>query len=187
VLKDFIIKPLNKNDLPLLIDFTDHWIGQNYYTQKDLEDIFLQSNLNGLNSSLVAWHTDRIIGVRFSLAPGQWLESHTSNYSERWGIDKNKVGYFKSLFICDEFRRSGLGSTLSNNSIEILKKMGAQAIICHSWLESPESSSQNYLIKNGFKEVGKHQKFWHHIDYQCTRCGPDRCICTAVEMILELK
>jgi ribosomal protein S18 acetylase RimI-like enzyme len=183
-IKEIRIKPLALSDLPVLLDFTDQWIGKSYYSEKDLEQIYRQSNLNGMNSSLIAWHNNKIKGIRFSLAPGQWIDSSSKIYSDRWGVAQNKAGYFKSLFICDEFQRMGLGSTLSHQSIEILKNMGAEAVVCHSWLESPNNSSQKYLKNNGFKEVGRHLNFWYSIDYQCPRCWPDRCICTAVEMLL---
>ena len=67
--------------------------------------------------------------------------------------------------------------------LSILKDMGAEAVLCHSWMESPENSSQRYLLKMGFQKIKEHPKFWYEIDYFCTRCGPSRCVCTAGEMI----
>ena len=32
------------------------------------------------------------------------------------------------------------------------------------------------IIHNG-------ERFWFEVDYQCVKCAPERCICTALEMI----
>ena len=97
-----------------------------------------------------------------------------------------KMSYFKSLFVSGDYQQQGLGKTLSTKSIELLKQMGAEAILCHSWLESPGNSSQKYLQRMGFTDVTTHEKFWYPVDYHCTRCGPAKCVCTAIEMIKKI-
>ena len=96
------------------------------------------------------------------------------------------MSYFKSLFVSGDYQQQGLGKTLSTKSIELLKQMGAEAILCHSWLESPGNSSQKYLQRMGFTDVTTHEKFWYPVDYHCTRCGPAKCVCTAIEMIKKI-
>ena len=54
------------------------------------------------------------------------------------------MGYFKSLFIHEDYQGAGLGKTLSHKA-SVLKEMGAHAVLCHSWMESPKNSSQRYL------------------------------------------
>ena len=71
--------------------------------------------------------------------------------------------------------------------MEVIKLMGGKAVLCHSWLESPGNSSQRYLSSIGFESVKEHEKFWYEIDYECTRCGPEKCVCTAMEMIKYLE
>ena len=64
--------------------------------------------------------------------------------------------------------------------------MECQAVVAHSWKESPNNSSMKYLEKLGFLPVGEHPLFWSEVDYDCTRCGKPPCQCTATEMILYL-
>lgn len=177
-------KNLDINDLEAVRLFTDRWIGDKYYSTLELELILLFSNLNGLNASFCAWSGARLAGIRLTYAPGIWLDSLTRGVTPSlWDCSWEKVAYFKSLFVDESFHKMGIGSTLSSLSIEVLKKMGAKAIICHSWLQSPGNSSQIYLQRLGFKAVKEHLKFWYPVDYECPVCSPKRCGCTALEMI----
>jgi GNAT superfamily N-acetyltransferase len=171
------------DDLEVVKRFTDCWIGNEYYSEHDLREILKQSSKDGCSSCFLAWHGQTLIGVRLSLAPSHWMNSSVKSYPELWNIESHLVGYFKSLFIHGEFRGQGIGKKLSDLAIAILRRQGAKAIVTHSWLESPDNSSQSYLLAAGFTEVGRHQRFWEPIDYHCLRCGPERCQCTAVEMI----
>lgn len=184
--EEMMIRELAPTDIAGVKSFTDRWIGENYYSNEELQESLEFSKKNNLNASLVAVEGDKIVGVRLTYAPGAWTKKARGITPAGWKVAQNEVAYFKSLFIHEEFQKMGIGRRLSSQSIEILKQMGARAIICHSWLESPGNSSQKYLQKMGFEEVARHEKFWYPIDYQCTRCGPARCVCTAVEMIKYL-
>lgn len=164
-------------------DFTDQWIGLDYFSCEDLRHFLLLSQKDGWNASFLAWEDQKLIGVRLTLAPSTWISAETKIQITKWNVDADKVGYFKSLFIDENYRAQGLGKLLSAESKKILLKQGAQAIVTHSWLESPGNSSQNYLLKDGFTEVSRYANFWEPIDYECVRCTPKRCQCTAVEMI----
>lgn len=172
------------DDVPAVKVFTDKWIGDNYYSEIELETILLLSCVDGQNASFTAWVGDELAGIRLTYAPGNWLDKTTRGVTpELWPVNWKKVAYFKSLFIDDKFQKMGIGSGLSNRSIEVLKKMGTKGIICHSWLQSPGNSSQIYLQKLGFGPIKEHLKFWYPIDYECPVCTPDRCVCTALEMM----
>lgn len=170
-------------DLDRIKKFTDDWIGLNYFSVEDLKTIQLQSCFNGLNASLVAYAGEQIVGVRLSLAPASWIDADMKLSTYLWQVDAGSVGYFKSLFIHKDYRNSGLGTKMSAESEQILRKMGANAILTHSWLESPNNSSQKYLQSFKFIELARIPKFWNHIDYLCVHCTPNPCQCTAVEMI----
>lgn len=185
----YVIKNLTLNNQlknKELIAFCDKQIGPGYYKLSDLQRIEANSTSHGYVSSLLAYtkHDDRLIGVRFTLAPGNWsLEKNIKGFSKTlWPCDPKRVGYFKSLFIDPEFQKAGLGSKLSLCSLEILKKMAALGIVCHSTLNSPNNSSMKYLTKLGFQPIKEHPLFWHGIDYECTHCQKNPCICTAMEM-----
>ena len=179
----FRIKSFELQDIPAVRKFTDRWIGSNYFTDESLEEILEISTQKGKCSSLIALEEERLVGVRITYAPGRWIYQQRGLSIKDWPITPDKVGYFKSLFVADDFQNRGVGRSLSLASLEILKEIGAGAVICHSWLESPGNGSSNYLEKLGFQPVKRHEKFWLEVDYQCVKCAPERCICTALEMI----
>ena len=167
--------------------FTDKWIGENYFIEKDLENILDLSIKDGLNASFLAIEDNELVGIRLTYAPGSWVNKFPQGISpDLWKVEKNEVAYFKSLFIKEDYQGKGLGKKLSNESIKVLLKMGAKAIVCHSWLESPNDSSRRYLKKMGFEKIKEHPLFWSCLDYECVRCTPKKCACTAVEMIKYL-
>ncbi|MGZ3794704.1 MAG: GNAT family N-acetyltransferase [Bdellovibrio sp.] len=182
-MKNICVLPFESKDIFAVKEFTDLWIGRDYYSFKDLERILELSWKNNLNSSFLAWDRSQLVGVRLTFAPGQWISEKLKVCPEKWNVSADKVAYFKSLFIDEKYRSLGLGKMLSSMSKEIVQKQHGEAIVTHSWLESPGNSSQMYLSKDGFTEIARHEKFWEPIDYQCTRCSPQRCQCTAVEMI----
>lgn len=186
---EFKIRPLKKEDISALKDFTDQWIGKDYYELNELEEILEASHGEGTCASFGAWSlsTQELVAARLTLAPNKWSQIIKRGLSPKsWPCELPEMAYFKSLFVAEGFQGKGLGRSLSEASLEELKKMGARAVLCHSWLESPGNSSQRYLLGMNFKEVARHEKFWFPIDYECTRCAPERCICTAAEMVLEL-
>lgn len=164
--------------------FTDRWIGQNYYSEEELREVLELSVKDHLNASWAAMQEDEMVGIRLCYAPGAWTKKFKRGLSpDLWPVEESTMAYFKSLFIHRDQQQKGLGQKLSQKAIEQLKQMGAKAVLCHSWLESPGNSSQRYLLKMGFTPVKEHPLFWNPIDYLCTRCAPDRCQCTAIEMV----
>ncbi len=181
---DLLIRPVSAADIPAIKAFTDRWIGLDYYAAGELEELLEQSQ----GASLGAFASNgEMAAIRLSLAPNSWVEGLGRGVTPSlWRVGPQEMAYFKSLFVSKKFQARGLGVELSLRSIEVLKKLGAKAVLCHSWLESPNNSSQRYLHKLGFEEVARFPKFWYPIDYECTRCAPERCVCTAVEMVKYL-
>jgi ribosomal protein S18 acetylase RimI-like enzyme len=179
--------PISNDDIGEILEFTDKWIGKSYFSEAELLEILSKSRKDNLCASYKAVLNGKLAGIRLSFAPGMWITSSTKGLStNEWKISQESVAYFKSLFVGGDFQKLGIGKTLSNKSMETLTKMGAKAIICHSWLESPNNSSQRYLKSFGFESVNEYEAFWSDIDYDCTRCSPSRCSCNAAEMIKYL-
>ena len=171
------------HDIRMVRIFTDKNIGRNYFTEQDLRLILDKSK----GTSFLAKHNTRIVGIRLTYAPGQWIGSFSKRLSQdKWGVSPEKTAYFQSLFIDPVFSGRGIGPALSQKSIEALKKQKTEAIVCHSWLESPRDSSMRYLTKLGFKTVETYDAYWSDKDYLCTGCNTRPCSCSAAEMILEL-
>lgn len=181
------LRALNHSDLPAIKAFTDETIGKNYFSAKELEDIFNKSYSLGVMCSFVMTDPcDNLKGIRLAFAPGNWSKGKGSKLrADLWRVDADKVGYFQSLFIAKSAQGKGWGPKLSALSIEAFSRLGAKAIVTHAWKESPNNSSVRYLSKFGFQFVAAHPNYWIDVDYECVRDGKP-CRCTAEEMIKYL-
>mgnify|MGYP003952745703 CR=1 FL=1 len=175
---------LDKSRLDDLKRFSDRWIGKNYFTIEQLEKVLELSFIDERSASLLAYDKSDLVGIRITLINPSWQNDFKIGLSfDKWNLEPKKVAYFKSLFIASSFQKMGLGKSLSLSSIKKLKEMGFEGVVCHSWLESPGNGSQIYLEKMGFTKIFNHKNLWYNIDYECIRCRPKRCKCTAIEMI----
>ncbi|MCB0419667.1 MAG: GNAT family N-acetyltransferase [Bdellovibrionales bacterium] len=183
------IRPANTLALAALKTFTDAQIGKDYYSLTDLQALMSLSldSQGDCHSFTLVNSENEILGIRFTFPPGNWIkEVDFPLLKSLWNIDPYNVAYFKSLFIKPELQMQGWGSKLSHFSIDKLRSIGAKAIVCHAWVESPGNSSRRYLNKMGFQELGTHPHFWAPVDYLCSGCQTKPCLCTASEMILYL-
>lgn len=182
------IRPLEENDLPAVKIFSDRVIGADYFSATDLKDLLMKSrDASGVMYSMVLIdETGSVRGMRLTFPPGNWSKGRGAGLSpELWGFGLDETAYFQSLFVDPDLTGQGWGRRLSLESLDRLRTFGAKAVVCHSWLESPNDSSGRYLRKLDFKHVKFHPKYWNNVDYQCPRCGRP-CICTAEEMIKYL-
>lgn len=180
------IVPLSQEILPEVKKFTDQQIGENYYDIKELTLKWQASKKQGLISSFVLIDSGEVQGLRLSFPPGQWIQGKGEKLSPHlWPHPIEETAYFQSLFIAPHFQRKGWGTRLSLKSIEVLRKLEAHGVVCHSWVESPGQSSQKYLMALQFKSICLYPEFWKEVDYVCSRDGQP-CLCTAEEMYLDL-
>ena len=182
------ILPAENIHWPQIQQLCDRVLGSNYYTASEVSEFEKLSQLQGKTCSFVLVDPeDKVLAARVTFAPGKWLNQLKDKcHPQLWPFKGENIAYFKSLLVDESIRGQGWGPKLSQKSLEILKSWGCQAVICHSWLESPNNSSQKYLLAYGFKPLINIENFWYEKDYECTRCSPNRCVCTAVEMIYPL-
>lgn len=195
-MSNFVMVPLNEQDLDRLKEFTDRAIGAGYYSDAEIQDIFQRSTLEGARApndraksmcSFLLKDGDEILGVRFTFPPGRWSQGKGDGLTpSKWPHPLSETGYFQSLFLDDRVQGQGWGARLSKKSAEVLAAVGAKGIVCHSWKESPGGSSTKYLLKMGFHPIKEHPLYWQHVDYNCTRCLKPPCQCTAIEMYYEI-
>lgn len=180
------IRPLKEPDLVDLKSFTDSTIGTGYYSQEELLDIYQRSQKNGKMCSFLLIQDGQILGFRLTYPPGQWNHGKGRQLSPHlWRVTPAETAYFQSLFLHPSVQGGGWGQKLSEESIKVLQSLGAKAVVCHSWVESPHNSSSKYLQKLGFTPLIQYPYYWKNVDYDCPRCGKP-CLCTAEEMILYL-
>jgi hypothetical protein len=183
------IRPFREQDLEAIRRFTDQEIGTGYYSLDEVKEIYRKSEKNGVMCSLVLESPKgEIKGVRITYPPGQWSHGKGRGLCpDKWPHALNETAYFQSLFLAGDVQGAGWGGKLSQESLRILRGTGAKGVVCHSWKESPNNSSTKYLLKLGFAQIAEHREYWRDVDYNCTRCGKPPCLCTAVEMYLDLE
>ncbi len=186
-LKLMHIREFRREDIDSVKAFTDRAIGINYYSQAELQAYVQRSQKDDLVASFVLVDDlEQVRGIRLTCAPGKWTGGKGKGLSPHlWKCDPQRTAYFQSLFVDSVLTGKGWGTKLSLKALQVLKKMAAEAVVCHSWKESPNDSSGRYLRGLGFEVVAIHPLYWMEIDYVCTRCGKP-CRCTAEEMIKYL-
>lgn len=147
-----------KEDIPHIKEFTDLAIGTGYYTIKEIEDIYKKSiTASGKMMTLLLILQNKIHGVRITYPPGNWQSGKGKGLTaERWPHPLFETAYFQSLFIDPNLTGQGFGKKLSERALEILKKIGAKGVVCHSWKESPHDSSGKYLRALGFHLIASY-------------------------------
>lgn len=184
-----VLQSLQLRHQEAFLQFTDKNIGDRYYSESDFLHLYDLSCYNGhaLSYVLVDQENQQILGVRVTFPPPRWLQLESVPlFADQWNVPPESVAYFKSLFIDPKLQGQGWGPRLSQASLRDLIALDCQAVVAHSWKQSPNNSSQRYLEKLGFKVIGEHPMFWSELDYDCTLCGQPPCQCTATEMILYL-
>ena len=179
---------LNSTDFPSLVQLSDSVFGKGYYTENSFLKIKDLLTENNRTASWVAEKDSLLVGFRIVFLPGSWLKhsAFKKSLKEFWGCSPDKTAYFKTVCIHKDFRRKKIGSQLANLAIQDLKSLHCKAIVTHSWDESYDNSSRQYLNSVGFKEVGPIPNFWHEEVYDCDVCQSKPCVCNATEMILRL-
>lgn len=182
------IRPITNSDLVAVQKFTDVAIGEGYYSAEDWKDILEKSSTGGQVFSLLLEDADHAVrGVRITYPAGRWDQGKGNGLRpDLWKAPLEKTAYFQSLFIDPSLIGQGWGTKMSLAALELLRQTDTNAVVCHSWKESPGGSSGRYLKSLGFELVATHPLYWKDVDYVCTRCGKD-CLCTAEEMIKFLK
>ncbi|MGZ3726965.1 MAG: GNAT family N-acetyltransferase [Pseudobdellovibrio sp.] len=185
------IREFLATDIEAVKKFTDTAVGLGYYSVEEL----IENQKKSVAASgeicsfvLVKEHEteSKVYGLRLAFPPGNWDHGKGGQLRpDLWPTPLEKTAYFQSLFVSAELQGQGWGPKLSAESIKVFKKLGALGIVAHCWKESPNNSSQRYLLNIGFKPLVEHPDYWVNVNYVCTRDGYP-CHCTAIEMHLPL-
>lgn len=183
----YLIKSLSKEDFDGVIKLGNEIHGEGYLCPQSLELIYKKGLFHNLNASFVAYDQEKLIGFRLTYAPSNWEMDQWCTPTE-WPCDPSQVAYFKCNTIDQQYQGQGIGGQLLNQSVTVLRQMGAKAGLSHIWMQSAGNASYKYFTKAGGVLIKTHPRRWHFDeslpDYVCILCGHD-CHCDASEMILE--
>lgn len=184
------IKEFLASDIMAVKEFTDKAVGEGYYSVEELTRYQKNSIADSgdfCSFVLKEENSDQVHAIRLAFPPRNWQHGKGQQLRpDLWPTSLDETAYFQSLFVSPELQGQGWGPLLSEKALSVLKKIGAQGVVAHSWKESPNNSSMRYLEKIGFKKIIEHPLYWINIDYICTRDGKP-CKCTAIEMHLDLR
>ncbi|PCI62917.1 MAG: GNAT family N-acetyltransferase [Gammaproteobacteria bacterium] len=162
--------------------------GDGYLDLDAIQSVLNKSIKGNLNCSFVIYDNKKLVGFRLTFAPEKWDIDKWCT-PDLWGIAINEVCYFKCNTVDENYRGQKVGRKLLEASIDVAKKMGAKAGVCHTWMQSPGNIAYHYFIGCGGEFVKKHPNRWFEDGqngYNCILCGYD-CHCDALEMILKFK
>jgi len=103
---DLEIVPMEEKFFDGALKVANTLIGDNFLDYAQLEDLCRRGFSKGLNPCFVLLDQERVVGVRITLAPGNW--DINDRYSpEKWKVPQDEVCYFKlgaiyskSFFFC---------------------------------------------------------------------------------------
>ena len=180
-----LVREMTPRDAPHVSSLADVLIGPGYYPVSQVLETLEQSTQGSTVCSHVAVRRDdeTLLGFRFALPPGRWRHGRGEGLSPHlWPVALERCAYFQSSYVAFEARGKGIGPRMAEAAVRSLRELGAQAIITHSWKESPNNSSLRYLTRLGFRAVTEYPGYWSQVDYICWLDGKP-CQCTAIEMI----
>lgn len=169
-----------------VINLGNYVHGDGYLTLGIIQNVLDKSIRNDLNCSFVIYDNEKLVGFRLTFAPENWDIDKWCTPS-LWGVPPENVCYFKCNTIDENYRGQKIGRHLLEASIEVTKKMGATAGVCHTWMQSPGNVAYSYFIGCGGEFVKIHPNRWFEDGqngYNCILCSYD-CHCDASEMILK--
>lgn len=183
------IRTMTDADVDAVSALGDVCIGPGYYPPETVREYIARSTAaDGTVLAYVAERDGALLGFRFVLPPGEWSHGRGKGLSpQAWPAPIEAAGYFQSCFVHPDAMGSGVGGRLAHRALDDLRALGARIVVSHSWKQSPHNSSLRYLKRLGFRVVAEHPLYWSEIDYHCKRCGPPPCLCTALEVVLELE
>jgi GNAT superfamily N-acetyltransferase len=182
-----MIRNLTPSDFNQVIALGEQVHGANYLDLDTLKHYYQLGIKDGINAHFVAEQAGEIIGFRLTFAANQWTLDEWCSPA-LWGVEVDKVCYFKSNTLAEKARGQGIGGDLLAQSIAAVKAQGAKAGVSHLWKQSPHNAAVRYFTKAGGRLIKEHPGRWNQAndgsDYLCVLCGND-CHCTACEMLIS--
>jgi ribosomal protein S18 acetylase RimI-like enzyme len=184
---DVLVREMRASDAPAIEALADRVVGPGYYPQATVLEYLDRATKDGVVCAHVAFLGERLVGFRFALPPGRWSSGRGRGLSpDRWPVPLEQAAYFQSAYVDFDAMGHGIGRRMATMALDALRRLGALAVVTHSWKEAPHGSSFRYLSRLGFQPVAEYPEYWSEVDYTCWLDGKP-CRCTAVEMVLDLR
>jgi ribosomal protein S18 acetylase RimI-like enzyme len=186
-MSDVIYRQITAADEAAVIDLANEVHGDNYLTPESFQHYLSAGTAGNVQLNWLAIKDGEMLGVRLTLAPGEWPIDSFCTPSE-WPFPADKLCYFKCAAVSEKARGLGIGKTLLQRSIDSAKELGCQGGLAHIWMQSPQNSAYEYFTRCGGEMIKQHGKRWYQASvedgYYCPVCD-GTCYCDAGEMLLK--
>ncbi|MGM0481732.1 MAG: GNAT family N-acetyltransferase [Pseudomonadota bacterium] len=184
--QDITVRPITAADSAAVIDLANRVHGDNYLNQASLQSLLNGGTVGSVKLNYLAEREGKILGVRLTLAPGNWPIDDACTVSD-WPVPAAELCYFKCAAVDEQARGLGIGKKLLQQSIRSARQLGCRAGLAHIWLQSPNNSAYEYFSRCGGVLINRHPDRWLQASlndgYHCLVCD-GICHCEAGEMVL---
>lgn len=180
-------RPMTAEDASAVIDLANEVHGDNYLNPTSMADYFRRSfTAAGRPLTWLAFVGPELVGLRLTLAPGQWpVDSWCT--PEAWPLPDDALCYFKCAAVSEQAQGLGIGKSLLYHAAIEAAAAGCAGGLAHIWRQSPHNSAYAYFSRCGGELIKDHPNRWLRASreegYYCPVCDGE-CHCTAAEMIL---
>lgn len=177
------IRPATSSDHSRILDISSSVLGDGYLPdinslEKAKNCVFLVAVLHG-----------KIVGFSYAriLQPGDVGQIIRSTHDVPPDVSlseqRGKLGYLHTVGVDPKFQRRGIGTALVKESIEELKKLGAETLLSVGWKSEKGVHIGGVLKRSNLTAFREINEYWledsRKKGYSCPSCG-NPCQCSAV-------
>jgi len=105
---ELIIRPITAADSAAVISLANEVHGDNYLNEESLAALLNAGTAGDINLSFLAEKAGEILGVRITVAPGQWPIDEACTPAA-WQVAPEYICYFKCAAVAENARGLGVG------------------------------------------------------------------------------
>lgn len=178
------IQPQDSIMLSQASDIYDVSLGQKYIPPEDLLKYANNPSEYILIGSTIE---DKLLGVMLAFPLDEKTARECNEAFKKHNIPfelpRLSVGVIKSVSVHPEYRHRGIGTRLTLEAMERLRKMSCGLFLAIAWDSGKVESSPKMFEKLGYKSLLDIPEYWYEDSikegYQCPNCG-NPCHCKAI-------
>lgn len=178
------INPQDTRYIQSALDIYNQALGQNYVDPESIINYIKDKEKYIVLGSI---KESQLVGVMLAYtletAESTDYENGLNNYGVVLPLSRFKVGLIKSVAVEEKFRRQGIGTNLTLETIDRFKLKKCDALFAVSWVSNRPDSSQKMFESLGFQNVLRIPNYWTKDSiedgYMCPVCG-NPCKCVAI-------
>lgn len=186
-LNDLIIKDLDEEDIPGALRISKKELGIDYLSESDFIDYM---NKKDGNFCKVALHESRVVGFFVCRIFGPDKVDECLKLPDSKERDKimsvKRIGLLDSASTDNDVKGLGIGTRLSEASLEMMYENGVDAICAMAWKSIHGTTNVKKILERiGLEETMSIQGYWNNMvdspeGHHCPDCKEPPCKCYGV-------